>query len=104
VTVLARAPEPSEAGRPRHNVPSGWARFRELGQEPGPAWVRQHGNYRHGRYSQAGIADRREFRLLLRILRTGAWHIPLPGSVRRTPAPSWAGYRTARDARADRDE
>src|SRR6516164_7408272 len=56
---------------PSRNVPSGWQRFRLYRQEPVSIPRRRHGNWKHGNYSKQRIEDRREARLLFRILRHG---------------------------------
>jgi hypothetical protein len=77
------------------NAPTGWDAFRAFRQTPVPITGRRHGNHRHGRHSKQGVAEMRELRLLIRIMRCGLWNVQLPGPVRRI-APGWSAYRAAR--------
>ena len=50
-----------------HNVPTGWAAFREFRQAPAPEFCQQHGNWKHGQYWRDGIASLQIVRLRRRV-------------------------------------
>jgi hypothetical protein len=74
------------------NTPSGWAAFRELRQQPAPIPKRQHGNYRHGRFSRSGRTSMAMIRLCVRMLRGGLGHMPVSGFGPGMPL-GWRAYR-----------